>query len=87
MKKDVAFSLPQGYTLRINQPHYHMTNTLIAAADFTAIDRHYGFKTEIKAGEKLPNPKMIRIIENEFFWIDQAGNRDTETLPIELLAK
>jgi hypothetical protein len=87
MKKDVAFSRPQGYTLRINQPHYHMTNTLIAAADFTAIDRHYGFKTEIKAGEKLPNPKMIRIIENEFFWIDQAGNRDTETLPIELLAK
>jgi hypothetical protein len=87
MKKDVAFSLPQGYTLRINQPHYHMTTTLIAAADFTAIDRHYGFKTEIKAGEKLPNPKMIRIVENEFFWIDQAGNRDTETLPIELLAK
>jgi hypothetical protein len=87
MKKDVAFRRPQGYTLRINQPHYHMTNTLIAAADFTAIDRHYGFKTEIKAGEKLPNPKMIRIIENEFFWIDQAGNRDTETLPIELLAK
>ena len=87
MKKDVAFSLPQGYTLRINQPHYHMTNTFIAAADFTAIDRHYGFKTEIKAGEKLPNPKMIRIVENEFFWIGQAGNPDTEALPIELLVK
>ena len=87
MKKDVAFLQLRGYTLRINQPHYHMTNTFTAATTFTAIDRHYGFKTEIKAGEKLPNPKMIRIVENEFFWIDQAGNRDTEVLPIELLAK
>ena len=25
MKKDVAFVLLRGYTLRINQPHYHMT--------------------------------------------------------------
>lgn len=87
MKKDVAFLLLRGYTLRINQPHYHMTTTFTAATTFTAVDRYYGFKTEIKAGEKLPNPKMIRIVENEFFWIDQAGNRDTEALPIELLAK
>ena len=27
MKKDVAFSLLRGYTLRINQPHYHMIKT------------------------------------------------------------
>jgi len=29
MKKDVAFLLLRGYTLRINQPHYHMTTTTL----------------------------------------------------------
>lgn len=90
MKKDVAFSLPQGYTLR-------MTNTTTTAAlfratkNFTVAYWHSKHTTKITKGETIMPNENFRILNGFFFWVERVTNEQTtqmtKPLPIELIEK
>jgi hypothetical protein len=73
MKKDVAFSLPQGYTLRINQPHYHMTNTTTAAPNLKDAYTAIALDTTTKATQK----EVVRYFAKEEIVCDYGYNTHT----------
>lgn len=90
MKKDVAFSLPQGYTLR-------MTNTTTTATmfratkNFTVAYWHSKHTTKITKGETIMPNENFRILNGFFFWVERVSNEQTtqmtKPLPIELIEK
>ena len=89
MKKDVAFSLPQGYTLR-------MTNTTTTAMfratkNFTVAYWHSKHTTKITKGETIMPNENFRILNGFFFWVERVSNEQTtqmtKPLPIELIEK
>ena len=90
MKKDVAFSRPQGYTLR-------MTNTTTTAAlfratkNFTVAYWYSKHTTKITKGETIMPNENFRILNGFFFWVERVSNEQTtqmtKPLPIELIEK
>ena len=73
MKKDVAFVLLRGYTLRINQPHYHMTETTFITTkplsyDFQGKTCWLETGTEVQAGRNF----TIALGNGTFLFVPRA---------------
>jgi hypothetical protein len=90
MKKDVAFGLPQGYTLR-------MTNTTTTATmfratqNFTVTYPYNNHATEIAKGDTIRNTENLCIANGFFFWFERVGagqiTQLTNPLPVKFIKK
>jgi hypothetical protein len=80
MKKDVAFSPLRGYTLRINQPHYHMTNTTTTAPNLKEAYTAKALETTTKTTQK----EVVRYFAKEKIVCKYAYNTHTYEIGEEI---